>query len=146
MTLGRAAIPGAIGGAVAGIVDSKLPAHWGTLPRISVKLAAAAAGGMALRNKPMAAASFIGAMVGTSAYEAAIRVVGGGTVAATRPAGMKELASMAAEDEQSLGLLQSELSGLGLLEGAGDLEPNLGDVEPSLGDEVEGMGEDAYSE
>jgi hypothetical protein len=146
-TVIKAGVPGAVGGAVSGLLDSKIiPEHWGTLGRVGVKTAVAAIAGMVLRKHPLAAASAIGGMLGTASYEATVRAIGGGVVAATRPAGMRELAAMAAEDEGSLGLLEQELHGFGLLEdgasGMGDATPDLGDVEPSLGDDFEGFGDE----
>lgn len=136
-----ALIPAAAGGFGAGLIDTKVTANMPTVARVGAKLAVAALGGALLRKNPVRAAAFMGAMVGTAAYEPGIRM-GGGVVAVGRPQGMKELAAMAAEDEQSLGLLQTELQGMGLLEdgtaGMGD-EPDLGDIgnEPDLGDEAE---------
>ena len=144
-----AALPAAAGGALAAIADAKL-SSMSTIVRIGGKLVAAGIGGALLRRNPVRAAAFIGAMVGTAAHEGTIRAMGG-VLAPSKPAGIKELAAMAAEDEQSMALLQEELHGMGLLEDGtgdssalGDIEPALGDVEPALGDEY-GLG-DEYTE
>lgn len=135
--LTTAALPAVAGGLGAGLLDATLLGGRSVLVRVGGKLLAAGLGGALLRKNPMRAASFVASMIGTAAYEGGIRIAGG-MVAHNKPAGMKELAGMAAEDEASLGLLQEELRGVGLLEedrGMGDLEPNLGDEEPNLGDE-----------
>jgi len=132
------ALPAAAGGLGAGLLDATVLGGRSMIVRVGGKLLAAGLGGALLRKRPIAAASFMASMIGTAAYEGGVRIAGG-LVAHNKPAGMKELAGMAAEDEASLGLLQQELQGLGLLEdgtnGMGDVEPNLGDVEPNLGEE-----------
>lgn len=150
-SLVAAAIPGAAGGAVAAVLDSTLLSGKSMLIRIGAKVLLAGVGGTVLRKNPVRSAAFVGAMVGTAAYEGTIKAAGG-MLAANRPAALKAAAGMAAEDEASLGLLQQELGNMGLLEeeglsGMGE-EPSLGDEyegmgeEPNLGDEVEGIGEE----
>ena len=141
-SISSAAIPGVVAGLGAGLLDSAVLGGQSMLIRIGAKVALAGAGGLLLRSNPVRAAAFIGGMLSTAAYEGGVKAAGG-LVAHNKPAGMKELAGMAAEDEASLGLLQTELRGLGLLEedhGLGDFEPDLGDLEPNLGDEeMEGI-------
>jgi hypothetical protein len=141
-SLGAAALPAGVGGAMAGAIDS-LWSHGSMIKSIGTKVVLAGIGGVVLRKNPVRAAAFIGSMIGTAAYEGGLRL-GGGLVAHSKPAGIKELAAMAAEDEQNLGLLAQELNGFGLLEheSMSGLTPDLGDVEPDLGEEIEGFGDD----
>lgn len=148
--LTSAALPAVAGGVGAGLLDSLVLGGRSVLVRVGGKLLAAGLGGALLRRNPTRATAFVASMVGTAAYEAGIRIAGG-MVAHNKPAGMKELAGMAAEDEASLGLLQEELRGVGLLEednsrGLGDFEPNLGEEEPNLGDEEMADMGDEYTE
>lgn len=142
----RALIPSAAGGFGAGLLDAKIAGNWPMPLRIFTKLLAAGLGGAVLRRNPISAAAFMGSMIGSAGYEGGVRL-GGGVIATSKGQGMRELAAMAAEDEESLGLLTEELHGMGLLTEMGDdddmseIEPDLGDNEPDLGDEEE-IGDD----
>lgn len=136
----KALIPAAAGGLAAGLLDARVTGAMSAPLRVGAKLAVAALGGALLRKNPLRAAAFVGAMVGTAAYEAGVRV-GGGVIAVSKAQGMHELAALAAEDDENLGLLHEELAGMGLLtdmsgddDEMGDIEPDLGDVTPDLGD------------
>lgn len=138
----RALIPAALGGAAIGFADAKLLADKSMIVRVGAKIGAAALAGVLLRKNPMAAHAAMGAMLGTLGYEGGVRA-GGGVIATSKPAGMRELAALAAEDEEALGILEAEMQGMGLLEdGVGDDDdmdgmgatPDLGDAEPDLGD------------
>jgi len=142
--VGKALIPAVAGGLGAGLLDAKVTGGMSAPIRVGAKLAVAAIGGALLRKNPMRAAAFMGAMVGTAAYEAGVRV-GGGVIAVSKAQGMHELAALAAEDDENLGLLHESLAGFGLLTdmsgddddgtaSMGDIEPDLGDVEPDLGE------------
>lgn len=136
----KTAIPAAIGGLGAGFLDAKVT---GDLPlplRLGAKLLAAGVGGAFMRGNPVRAAAFMGSMIGSAGYEAGVRL-GGGVVATSKGQGMKELAAMAAEDEESLGLLTEELHGMGLLTEMGDGDDDMSDVEPDLGDEEPELGD-----
>lgn len=144
----RALIPSAAGGLGAGLLDAKIAGNWPMPLRIGAKLVAAALGGAVLRRNPISAAAFMGSMIGSAGYEGGVRL-GGGVIATSKGQGMKELAAMAAEDEESLGLLTEELHGMGLLtemgdddDGMSEIEPDLGDNEPDLGDEGEEFGDE----
>jgi len=143
-SVGKALIPAVAGGLGAGLLDAKVTGGMSAIVRVGAKLGVAALGGALLRKNPMRAAAFMGAMVGTAAYEAGVRI-GGGVIAVSKAQGMHELAALAAEDDENLGLLHEELAGMGLLTdmsgddddgtaGFGDVEPDLGDVEPDLGE------------
>ena len=147
-SLTAAAIPGIVGGLGAGLLDAMVLGGSSLLVRIGAKVAIAGAGGALLRRNPVRAAAFIGSMLGSAAYEGGVRAAGG-IIAHNKPAGMKELAGMAAQDEASLGLLQEELAGLGLLEegAGGEGTPSLGDFEPNLGEEeLADLGEEEYAD
>lgn len=135
-----AAIPAAIGGTITGFVDAKFLGGMPAVARVGSKLVLAAIGGALLRQRPAMASALMGSMIGTAGYEVGVRA-GGGAIAVSRVQGIRELAAMAAEDEESLGLLSEELQGMGLLleEDMGDVEPDLGDAEvkPDLGDASE---------
>jgi hypothetical protein len=144
-SLVSAGLPGAIAGAVGALVDSTVLSTKPILIRVGSKVLLAAVGGAVMRKNPVRAAGLVGGFMGTAAYTGVLKLTGG-VVSGNRVSGMQELAAMAAEDEASLGLLQQELSGMGLLEedhaaGMGE-EPNLGEeeyagmgAEPDLGDE-----------
>lgn len=157
-----AALPAVAAGAGIGFVDTKILAGRSIIIRVGAKLGAAAVAAMALRSRPKMAFATMGAILGTVGYEGGVRV-GGGVIAASKTQGMKELAAMAAEDEQSLGLLQEEMKGMGLLtemsdmgdqpelEGIGEDQPELQGVGadiPDLGDEenITDMGDEEISD
>jgi hypothetical protein len=140
-TLIAGGLPGAVGGAAAALIDSTVLTKQSILIRCGSKIVLAAVGGALLHKNPVRAAGLVGGLVGTAAYTGILKLTGG-VVSGNRVSGMQELAQMAAEDEASLGLLQEELSGMGLLEE--DHTQGMEDMgeEPNLGDEVEGMGEE----
>lgn len=132
----KALIPAALGGAAIGFIDAKLLSTKPMLVRVAAKIGGAALASMLLRRNPAAAHATMGAMLGTLGYEGGVRA-GGGVIATSKPAGMRELAALAAEDEEALGILEEEMAGMGLLED-GDIgddgDPELGDGEPDLGE------------
>jgi len=146
-----AAVPAVIAGAGIGFLDTKILAGRSILIRVGAKVGAAALAAVLLRSKPKMALATMGAVLGTLGYEGGVRV-GGGVIATSRPQGIKELAAMAAEDEESLGLLQEEMQGMGLLTEMSDMgeeTPDLGDATmPDLGaedDEIAFIGDEDES-
>lgn len=109
-----ALIPAAIAGGGMGFIDAQFLGDQSIPVRMVAKLAAAGVVGALLRGKRDAAFAAMGAVLGTTVYEAGIRA-GGGVIATSKPQGMKQLAAMAGEDRQSMGLLQREFAGMGLL-------------------------------
>jgi len=146
-----AAVPAVIAGVGIGFLDTKVLAGRSIIIRVGAKVGAAAIAAMALRSRPKIALATMGAILGTLGYEGGVRL-GGGVIATSRPQGIKELAAMAAEDEESLGLLTEQLQGMGILtemNDMGDETPDLGDANmPDLGaddDEVAHIGDEDES-
>jgi len=130
------AVPAVIAGAGVGFLDTKILAGRSMVIRVGAKVGLAAVAGMLLRSRPKMAMATMGAVLGTLGYEGGVRI-GGGVIATSRPQGIKELAAMAGEDEESLGLLTEELQGMGVLtemSNMGDETPDLGNANmPDLG-------------
>jgi hypothetical protein len=138
----RVLLPAAAGGLAMGFIDSKFLGDTSIIVRLGAKLALTVGAAMLLRKKPSAAYAAMGAILGSGTYDVGVRAAGG-VIAASKAQGMKELAALAAEDGQSMGLLQREMQGMGLLltgmEGLEEIQPNLGeaadDIMPNLGDD-----------
>lgn len=137
------AIPAGVAGVGMGFLDTKILAGRSAIIRVGAKIGASVVAGLLLRKRPKMAFAAMGACLGTLGYEGGVRL-GGGVIATSRVQGIKELAAMAGEDEEALGLLQEEMKGMGLLTETGADEPDLGDDMPDLGqgEEVAEVGDD----
>ncbi len=140
----KALVPGALGGAFMGFVDSKFLGDKALPIQVLGKLVMAAGAGMLLRKRPAAAYATMGAILGAAGYGFGVRA-GGGVVAASTATGMKELAILAANDQRAMGLLQSNLQDMGALPsappvGSGDVPDMAGDMSASLEDAINSVG------
>jgi hypothetical protein len=131
-------LPAVAGGFVAGFVDSKFLAGKNAVIRYGAKVGLAVVAGIALSKRPAAAAAAMGGIIGTIGSDLGVKM-GGGVVASSKAAGMKELAAMAADDGDLALLMREELSGYGLGLIVQD-QPGRGD---GLGEsDSEGMGDE----
>lgn len=109
----KSGIPAALAGGAFGFVDAKLMADSSPIVRVGTKIGAAALAGLALRKHPIAAASMIGAIIGSASYSGAISLAGG--VSAPSPsAAVKGLGVILRSDRRALGVLIQEMKGMGL--------------------------------
>lgn len=115
------AIPALAGGAVMGLVDTKILGNASTPVRIGGKLALAAIAGRFLRKRPATAYTVMGAMLGTAGYDLGVRF-GGGAVAPTPAAAAQQLKSLVYEDPAALRGLVYEMGRLQIQQ-----EPSLGE-------------------
>lgn len=143
------ALPATAAGLGVGLIDAKLLAGRGAFMRYGAKVGLAALGLMTARRFPTLGPSLAAAGFSSIGYEFGMKM-GGGVLAGSKKAGMKELAAMAAEEEEMSQLLATELHGygMGLLveteSGMKALDP--GDIGDDEGERMSGddddMGED----
>jgi len=133
------AVPAVSAGFVASFVDAQFLSSMNPIIRYGARVALAVGAGMALKKRPAMATAAMAGILGSMGGELGTRM-GGGLVAASKKAGMKELAAMAADDGDLALLMKEELSGYGL--GLIASESSMGDDGDLSGDEDMGAGDD----
>lgn len=109
----KSSVPAALVGGAFGLVDAKLLDDASPIVRVGTKIGAAAVAGLVLRRHPIAAASTIGAIIGSASYGGALNLAGG--VSAPNPsAAVKGLGLMLRTDKRAMGLLVQQMSGMGM--------------------------------
>jgi hypothetical protein len=109
----KSSIPAALAGGAFGMIDAKLLDDSSPIVRVGAKIGAAALAGLLLRKRPIAAASTIGAIIGSASYSGALTLAGG--VSAPSPAAaVKGMGLILRTDKRAMGLLVQQMNGLGL--------------------------------
>lgn len=122
-------IPATLAGGLVGVADSKLIGGLNPYANVGIKVGAGLLSAVALRRWPTVSAAVAGAIFGGIGYQQGVKL-GGGVVVSNAATGMKALAAMAAEDEELMGVLDTELNGMGLtIEAAGGGTNGMGDVD-----------------
>lgn len=117
----KAAVPAVVTGAAIGALEAKVlgdrPPIVGVLAKVGIGIGAA----FALKSRPAMARSVADGAFATLGYQAGVKLMGG-VVGGSKKQAAKALAEMAAEDEETMGVLTEELSGVGVLQVEGAQE------------------------
>jgi hypothetical protein len=104
----RTGLPAVAAGAAIGFVDSKFLSDKPMLVRVGGKVALAAVTGLLFRRRADVAHVAMASILGTLGYEGGVRAAGG-VVAASKAAGMQQLAQLIYSDPSAMGYLASSL-------------------------------------
>lgn len=111
----KSALPAAATGAAIGALDAKVlagrPAIVGVLAKVGIGIGAA----LALKKKPALARSVADGAFATLGYQAGIKMLGGVLGGAAKDV-TQGVAELVAEDEEAMGVLATELQGMGVLQ------------------------------
>lgn len=108
------ALPAAGVGAALGFMDTKILKDKKPIFGVLAKVGAGIGASLLLRKRPALALPIAGACFGTLGYQGGVKVAGGVVSSAPTDAA-KELAEMAATDEETFGVLTESLEGMGVL-------------------------------
>lgn len=109
----KSGIPAAAVGGAFGFLDAKVLSDWSPIARVGTKIGVAAVAGLALRKHPIAAASTIGAIIGSASYSGALTLAGGVSAPSTTAA-VKGIGLMLRSDRRAMGVLLEQMKGMGL--------------------------------
>jgi hypothetical protein len=134
----KVGLPAVVAGAAFGLVDAKLlTANNVSQPiRYGSKVGFALALGLLFRKNPELAAATMGGVLGSLGSDAAASLGGGTPAAPTTTAAVKGIGALLREDRQAMGLLLTEMQGMGYsVENNVSLGRGLGSV--GVGDDTE---------
>jgi hypothetical protein len=119
----KTAVPALATGALLGFLDAKPLDGKPAIVRVLAKVGVGVAGGIGLSKigKAQMGAAVAAAAFGTIGYDGGVKL-GGGVQGGGKMSAMGDVAALAAEDEQAMGVLTESLSGFGVLQGADDVE------------------------
>lgn len=106
-------IPAIVAGGLSGFIDSKFLSARSLLLRIAAKIGEAAAAGMLLRRRPVAAYAAMGAIIGSVGYEQGVAFAGGVIAGASPAAKAAGVQALITEDPRTMGVLVRSMQGMG---------------------------------